>query len=122
MFFSDNDKPSLSASRNTPVENGANVVLSCGEAVSSIETASSYTWYKDGSSTAISGQTTSTYDIGNKRDAAGFYTCKVVALNSGTSVVSDSEKIEFYCEYFSNTQKYIEHIFFKRSTYLFETG
>ena len=77
--------------------------MTCTAAVSSIETVSSYEWYMDGSSTAISGQTSSTYDIGNKRSAAGTYTCKVVATNSGTSVNSDSETVEFYCEYSLNT-------------------
>ena len=104
FFCSDNDKPSLSASSNSPVEDDSSVTLNCTASVSSSETVSSYEWFKDGSSTKVSGQSSSTYDIGNQRSADGSYTCKVVATNSGTSVDSDSETIAFYCEYFFTFQ------------------
>ena len=99
LFGSDNDDPTLEATDNTPVEGSTNVNLTCKESISSIETVSSYEWYKDGSSTAINGESSSQYNICNQRSAAGNYTCKVVSQNSGTSVKSNSQKIEFYCEY-----------------------
>ena len=99
MFCSDNDQPTLETTDNSPVEGSTNVTLTCKESISSIETVSSYEWYKDNSTVAINGESSSQYNIGNQRTAAGTYTCKVVSQNSGTSAKSNSQKIEFYCEY-----------------------
>ena len=104
FFCSDNDKPTLTASSNSPIEDITSVTLTCAESLSSTESVSSYEWFKDGSNTKVSGQSSSTYTIGDKRGAAGSYTCKVVAANSGTSDDSDSETIAYYCEYFFTFQ------------------
>ena len=65
--------------------------------MSSIETDASYEWYYN--SVEVPGETSSSYNIGNQRAAAGSYTCKVVAENSGTSVESSSVDVQYYCEY-----------------------
>ena len=121
FFCSDNDKPSLSASSNSPVEGGSPVTLTCTASVSSGESVSTFEWYKSGSSTKISGQSSSTYDIGSQRSADGSYTCKVVAANSGTSVDSDSETIAYYCEYFFTFQgsRVCLELFYKLSPSIF---
>ena len=102
FFSADNDKPGLSASSNNPVEGGTNVRLTCAEATSTSDTATSYEWYKDGSNTPVNGETSLTYNIGNLRSAEGSYTCKVVAQNSPTSEASEAQTITFYCEYSLN--------------------
>ena len=99
FFCSGNDSPALTASETNAVEDDTPVTLNCAKEMSSIETDISYEWFKDGGSTAIAGESTSQYNIGNQRSAAGTYTCKVVAQNSGPSVSSNSKEIKFYCEY-----------------------
>ena len=104
FFCSDNDTPTLSASTNSPLEDVNSVTLTCTADVHSSDTVSSYEWFKDGSSTKVSGETSSTFDIGNKRSADGSYTCKAVSSISGTSGDSNSETITYYCEYFFTFQ------------------
>ena len=94
----DNDQPTITAIHNSPaVEGGSNVVLTCNKDISLSETATSFEWYKN--DTLLGGENEMTFDIGNKRDADGNYTCKVVSKFSGTSQESDEILIAFTCKY-----------------------
>ena len=65
--------------------------------MSTIETATSYEWFYNGQK--VSDESSSSYNVGNQRAAAGSYTCKVVAENSDPSVESSSLAVQYYCEY-----------------------
>ena len=75
------------------------MTLNCNEVISVSESVISYEWYKDNSPTKVPNENGTRYHIGNQRNASGNYTCKVVAKNSGTSIQSMPQAIEFYCKF-----------------------
>ena len=79
------------------MEGSSGVTLTCHEDIAAGETVSGYLWFKG--NTQVNGETSKTYDIGNHRDNGGNFTCKVVAVKSGTSVPSRTKTIAFLCEY-----------------------
>ena len=95
-MYSDNDKPSINASNESPVEGSSAVILTCNENIPADETVSSYEWFKG--NTKVNGEVSKTYDIGNQRENGGNFTCKVVAGKSNTSVASGTKTIDFLCE------------------------
>ena len=99
IFFTDNDKPSINASNDSPVEGNDTVILTCHKVTSDADIVKSYEWYKN--EIRVDGQANQTYNIGDNRTASANYTCKVVTERTGTSDVSDSKEITFLCKGYS---------------------
>ena len=96
--YSDNDKPTVTASPDNPVDTANDVILTCVEATNEDSPSPTYKWYKDG--TEDSSSTASTWNIGNVRAQTGSYQCEVVAAtHTGTSEKSDAVTVTFLCEY-----------------------
>ena len=93
----DNDKPTISTSNPTPVENSGTVpTLRCNPATT--DSIYGYEWYKDGRK--IEDTALDTYDLpGNDRANSGSYKCKVVSDNAGTSQLSDDQTVTFLCKF-----------------------
>ena len=93
--YSDNDKPTVTASPDNPVDTVNDVTLTCTKATN--EGSPTFKWFKDGTEDSTS--TASTWDIGKARASSGSYACEVVAATyTGTSVKSDGVTVTFLCE------------------------
>ena len=96
LHYSDNDKPTVTASPDNPVDTVNDVTLICTKGTN--EDNPTFKWFKDSMEDNTS--TASTWNIGNARAASGSYACEVVAATpTGTSGKSDAVTVTFLCEY-----------------------
>ena len=88
----DNDKPTVTLSKPTPVENKDNVTLTC-EADTN-DYGATFEWYKDNGT--ITGASNNTYSLpDNKRANSGSYQCKVTTSTVPTPQISDAKDVTF---------------------------
>ena len=95
VSFIDNDKPIISTSKASPVENIDSVTMMCNAVTT--DTGIAYAWFYMG--TKDDGQTGKTFHIGNKRSSSGNYTCAVKTSVLTTPVESDVNNVLFLCKY-----------------------
>ena len=95
FLYTDNDKPVVTASKDSPVEGVDIVTLTCSPSTS--DNVTGYVWYRN--NVQIPSATNMTYALPkNARVDDGDYTCEVITYKVPTSPMSDNLTMTFLCK------------------------
>ena len=95
IYLLDNDKPKVTLSKPSLVENRDNVTLTCVSDTN--DSGATFEWKKDNET--IDGASSNTYFLpDNKRSNSGSYQCKVKTNIVPTTQISDAKIVTFLCK------------------------